>query len=85
MRATTEKEREREGGTRERKREKRKREEGQEASQPYVELVDLERARSYLHLDFVLRNCLHACDFIARALSYSRGDPLATAIESPGN
>lgn len=30
------------------------------------ELLDLERARSYLHLNFVLRNCFRACDFIPR-------------------
>lgn len=31
------------------------------------ELVDPARPRSYLHLNFVLRNSLHACDFIPHA------------------
>lgn len=43
---------------------KKEKEEGGRLNHTF-ELVDLERARSYLHLKFVLRNCLHACDFIA--------------------
>lgn len=55
---------------------KRKREEVEA-----FELVDLQRARSYLRLNFVLRNCPHVCNFIPRRhirmRGYSRhGNPL---------
>lgn len=44
-----------------------KEEEGGAASPDHTfELVDPARPRSYLHLNFVLRNSLHACDFIPR-------------------
>lgn len=46
------------------------------------ELVDLERARSYLHLNFVLRNCLHACDFIPRGYTPTRGHTLPPLVHS---
>lgn len=56
------------GTNRERMREREKRKGGEKRPNHTFELVDLERARSYLHLDFVLRNCLHACDFIPRGI-----------------